>query len=181
MGFLFGDACSTVIKFQGTDIKIATIKGPAALPVEVRGVGVNQHVLQAAGQIAQILDLRQYQNCQTWKAMRKLKVDDNKKLEVLIKMNEDVGRLTELAILASANYSSADEFEKALSQWIASAHPQAVSADKELSAQVRGIVTPVVNLPSIMQKATSTSPYLRASMTKATKFSVASALNLDVS
>ena len=130
MSIFSRDECKPIIKVSGTSIEVGTIKGPVQLPIDIQGVKVDQKVLQQVSAIAQVLDIRQVENCRFARQIIKQlpNVDDNKKLEVLVNLHKDTDKLFELAMIALADFKDSGSYEKALAGWVGDNGPTAFQA-----------------------------------------------------
>jgi DNA-binding transcriptional MerR regulator len=118
---LFSD-CQQMVKYSGTRIEIATVKGPVQIPVEVGGVKIKPQLLQTAGSILQILDWLQLTACKRIHALRKLKGISHEIIaNLILKQDEDARLIAHITILSLISPNSAANFEKVLADWIAGA------------------------------------------------------------
>jgi hypothetical protein len=121
--FGFFSPCKQLIKYQGFELRIATLKGEIAFPIEVNGVKVKKELLQTAGEIAQILDWAQFTACQRIQILRSLKdVRPDVVVDLILRQQEDAEMLARLAIIAVARFSQSKRFEELLADWIAEAY-----------------------------------------------------------
>jgi len=117
--------CKQMVKYSGTSIEIATVKGPVQVPVEVSGVAIKPQLLQAASAILQILDWLQYSACQRIHELKKLKEIPQKTVaELILRQDEDARMIAYLAIISITACNSPENFEKVLADWIAAALPR---------------------------------------------------------
>lgn len=114
-----------MVKYSGTSVEIATMKGPVEVPVSVGGVAIKPQLLQTAGAIIQILDWLQFTACQKIQALRKLHDIPHKTVvDLILKQDEDARMVAYLAIISITACSSPERFEKVLSDWIAATLPR---------------------------------------------------------
>lgn len=115
-----------MVKYSGTNIEIATIKGPVQVPLEIGGVTIKPQLLQVAGQILQILDWLQFSGCQRIHELKKLKNIPQKTIaELILRQDEDARMIAKFAIVIMAACNSPKNFEEVLADWIAAGLPRA--------------------------------------------------------
>ena len=122
---LFSD-CKQMVKYSGTSIEIATVKGPLQVPVSIGGVAIKPQLLQTAGAILQILDWLQFTGCQRIHELKKLKDIPQKIVaDLILRQDEDARMIANVAIISMTVCVSPKNFEKVLADWIAAALPRA--------------------------------------------------------
>ena len=115
-----------MVKYSGTRIEIATVKGPVQVPLNISGVAIKPQLLQAAGQILQILDWLQFTGCKRMHELKKLKNIPQKTIrDLILRQDEDAHMIAQFAIVIITACNSPKNFEKVLADWIAAALPRA--------------------------------------------------------
>ena len=129
--WLFSD-CRQIVKYSGTSIEIASVKGPIQVPIKVAGVNIKPQLIQLAGQMLQILDWLQFTGCQRIHQLRKLKdIPQQTISDLILRQDENAQMIAYVAIISLTYCNSPENFEKVLADWIAAALPKISKLDKD--------------------------------------------------
>jgi hypothetical protein len=173
--FSGGGACKQMIKYDGatidlTGLNIPALAGSGPLSFGLGHLQIKRELIQAAAEIAQLLDAAQFANCTKINMIPK---DSPERIRLINQAMESEAQLVKFSLvmkLVSANPTS-EVIQKALADWIAS---QSIHT-QELSSQAQGVpVTrggqpeiPVPNLKKVessIEKAKEAESYLGQAM-----------------
>jgi hypothetical protein len=127
-----------MVKYSGTRIEIATVKGPVQVPLSIGGVAIKPQLLQVAGQILQILDWLQFTGCKRMHELKKLKNIPQKTIrDLILRQDEDAHMIAQFAIVIITACNSPKNFEKVLADWIAATLTRVRKSGAEISPSAR--------------------------------------------